>query len=70
MNDVNNDFEGLRQVLGESIASFEVPHDELREIDELRRLASEMLEPEPLTFTTSGAAPVPEFTVHYINVLE
>ena len=74
MSEAKNLLDGIREVFIGTVGStgpLDVTEDELREIDELRRFAEDLIEPEPVTYTSGAIGPVQaEFTVHFRNVVK
>lgn len=47
----------------------DVTDDELREIDELRRLSADVAEPDEPTYTVGVNGAPAEYTVHFRNII-
>ena len=60
--------EAFREIFGVTVSN--ISEDELQEIDELRRFAADVSEPEASGYTLgiSGTS-VPEYTVHFRTVV-
>jgi hypothetical protein len=68
MNETPDRFTGFQQVFGEANVT-DVTKEELRDIDELRRFAADVAEPETPTYTVGVNGAAPEYTVHFKNIV-